>query len=213
MIPIVTIGLDAAARVVADRISGGRGVTHYDTAETAEYSMADVLDAHLEYDSYGGPIEPDDLVAALTVDKWVCHVIYGESAFGLALTATKSNPTPIRLDHTGYTLALVATLGEDPGKPRRVRDGQADARADHRDVFSATGLLGIRSFGTLDTLDEGGETLLRHQFDKHEAELERMAGETAQERADAIARAADAAKASAEQAGRENLARVQRGAR
>jgi hypothetical protein len=213
MIPIVTIGLDEAGRVVADRISGGRGVTHYSTVEEAEYGMSDALDGTVRYTEFGEPIVPEQPPAALEDGKWVCHVIYGEAAFGLALTATLSNPTPIRLAHTGYTLALVATLGEDPGKPRRVREGHADSSADHRDVYSVTGLLGIRSFGALDVLDAGGETLLRHQFDKHEAELERKAGETAWERAAAITRAADAAKASAEQAGRENLARVQRGAR
>jgi hypothetical protein len=207
MIPIVTIGLDEAGRVVADRISGGRGVTHYSSVEVAEYDMSDALDLSTD------PSSGDVPAAALDDQKWVCHVIYGEAAFGLALTATLSNPTPTRLDHTGYTLALVATLGEDPGKPRRVREGHADSSADHRDVYSVTGLLGIRSFGALDVLDAGGETLLRHQFDKHEAELECKAGETAWERAAAITRAAHAAKASAEQAGRENLARVQRGAR
>lgn len=213
MIPIVTIGLGEAERVVADRISGGRGVTHYDTVETAEFDMSDALDARLDYDSYGGPVEPEEAPAALDDDKWVCHVIYGEGAFGLAMTATLSNPAPIRLAHTGYTLALVPTLGEDPGRARRVRDGQVDSSADHRDVYSAVGLLGVRSFGAIDLLNDEGELTLKHQFDKHEADAELMAAETPEARAAAIARVADSVATKTANETASVIARAQRGAR
>jgi hypothetical protein len=178
MIPIVTIGLDEAGRAVADRIAHGRGVTHFDAVEDAQYEMSDALDGYTRYDINGGPVEPDEPPAAREDNgAWVCHVIYGEAVFGAVMTSTLANPKAIRLEHTGYTMALVKTLGEDPGTPRRVRHGQVDESADHRDVYSAVGLLGVRTFGEIDKLSAGSEATLSGQLDKFESEAEQMAAD------------------------------------
>jgi len=117
MLPIITIGLSEAARAVMERIPGGRGQAHYDTAEEALWDFGSVS---------------NPTVAEISLDArgrlWSCHVFYGDSALGPLLTATKESTVPTRVPAQGLQAVITDTIGGDPTKALRVVDGQVERR-------------------------------------------------------------------------------------
>lgn len=144
MLPIITIGLTPAARAVMERIPGERGQAHYDTAEEALWDFGSVS---------------NPTVAEISLDArgrlWSCHVFYGDNALGPMLTATKESTIPTRVPVQGLKAVITDTIGSDPTKPVRVREGVPENRIPpHLAGIEAVKLLQAGVFLIVDQLDD-----------------------------------------------------------
>jgi hypothetical protein len=161
VLPVITIGLSEPAKEVAANIADGRGVWHFTTTEDAHWALEDGADREDPIAAFDAL--PDGDPRAVT---WFCHIFYGEGMFGEVLTKQ-----PELLAHKGTTIALVDSLGEDPGTPRRVRDGAPETVEDKRELWSAIPRLGAKAVGAVNLLDLAGQSALTGMMSQAEADL------------------------------------------
>lgn len=107
MRPLIVIGATAAMRDALEPYDQVGHIEHHPTAEAAYYAL----------------IDAGSLFVGTGVRMgWPVHVAYGPDYYG-PLVVARSTGTA-RLGHTGYTFVLGWDVDPDPGRARRVVDGQ-----------------------------------------------------------------------------------------
>jgi len=176
MLPIVAVGLTPASTPLARRIADDRPLFEFTNVEAANFALQDGVTVVIEPGVRRGvdwksPRATDDVadmardsagwlaglgIATGPVTGWGCHVLYGEGAFPAAQIAR-----PATLAHTGLTMALVDSAGDDPTTPRRVIDGQEQWLTDRRTVWQAVTMLGVKYALVVPDVTEPGIDALR----------------------------------------------------
>jgi hypothetical protein len=118
MLPIITVGLSAAGRDVAERIAAGRLVTHYASADEA-------INVLRGADDEGYPIADEE------PGGYKAHVLYGDDAFGQIITGSRNVAVPSRVEVLGVRGILTDTMGDSLYKARRMSDGTPEERSVH----------------------------------------------------------------------------------
>lgn len=115
MLPLILIGADDTVRKAFETWDADGGtVCTYDTAEDAQYDLADRLDR-----DENAEVQPDFAIGQDKDGNWECSVAYGPATFGAASTGQ-----PQRLAHTGWTFAVGTDLAmNQQAAPRKVVDG------------------------------------------------------------------------------------------
>lgn len=186
MLPIVAVGLTPASTPLARRIAGDRPMFEFANVEAASFALQDgvkimtegVGGGRLQGVDWKSPRATGDVtdmargvsgwlaglgIATGPMTGWVCHVLYGEGAFPAAQIAR-----PATLAHTGLTMAVIDSAGDDPTTPRRVIDGQEQWLTDRRTVWQAVTMLGVKYALVVPDVTEDGVTALRGLLDDME---------------------------------------------
>jgi hypothetical protein len=180
MLPIVAVGLTPASTPLARRIADDRPLFEFTDVESASFALQDGATVVIEPGVRRGvdwksPRATGDVadmardsagwlaglgITTGPVTGWICHVLYGEGAFPAAQIAR-----PATLAHTGLTMALIDSAGDDPTTPRRVIDGQEQWLTDRRTVWQAVTMLGVKYALVVPDVTEAGVTALRGLLD------------------------------------------------
>jgi hypothetical protein len=115
MRPLIVIGASDVMRTALEPYREVGHIEHHPTAQTAHYALADlrVTPEHPQVLSFEATRRPYG---------WAAHVAYGPLYYGPLMAAGTTGSA--RLAHTGHTLVLTWDVDPEPGKPRRVLDGQ-----------------------------------------------------------------------------------------
>lgn len=142
MLPIITIGLSPAGRDVVERISGGREVTHYESADdAAQYLFTDQT-------SHPGdfiPLEDNGT-------DYRAHVVYGDDSFGPVVTSTLDSTIVTRIPVSGMVSIITDSMGDNLYSSRRVVNGTPEDRQIRTLAAQAMALLSPQMLLVVDQL-------------------------------------------------------------
>lgn len=119
MLPLIVIGADERTTAAFQQCPVPiQPCRFYEDTEAAAYELNDAMRTAIA-DGYPGPglVQFD-----ASRNAWRANVAYGPKALGLAVTGQ-----PVKLPHTGWTLALVWSP-VDPAASRRVVGGAPEGR-------------------------------------------------------------------------------------